>query len=148
MCYLFNECWKRASNLSFAIIKKFTKIWLQLHQFVHYEIVYFFLFYTLHSHIFSLAVQISDSPVPFERATFGGQSDSNNWSSVQEKSFCHFDYKQSFAIHFLWEHLTILTNSFISCDMFGLFRIRCQILLEQLQQALVWTCNTNSRSSK
>jgi len=52
---------------------------------------------------------------------------------MQETSICHFDIKETrlFAAHFIWEHLTILTNSFISHDMFELFRIRCQILLAQ-----------------
>jgi len=52
---------------------------------------------------------------------------------VQEKSTRNFDNKetQSFAIHFLWKRLIMLTNSFIYCDMYGLFRIRHQILLAQ-----------------
>jgi len=113
-------------------MKKFAEIWLLLHWLVHYEIVYFLLYYFLSSHIFSLKVQISDLWVPSERATPGGQSDIN-WSSVQEKYTLHFDIKetQSFAIHFQWEHLTLLKKSFISRDMFGLFRICCQILLAQ-----------------
>jgi len=66
------------SSLIFSIhMKKFAEIWLQLHRFVHYEIVYFLLYYTLYWHIFSLTGRISDSPVPSERATLGGQSDIN-----------------------------------------------------------------------
>ena len=101
-------------------MKKFAEIWLQLHQFVHYEIVYFLLYYTLYSHIFSLKIRTLGLQVPTEKTTIGGQFDSNR-RSVQENPTFHFDNKetQSFAIHFLWEHLTILTNSFISCDMFG-----------------------------
>ena len=37
-------------------MKKFVEIWLQLHQFVHYETVYFLFYYTLYPHIISLTV--------------------------------------------------------------------------------------------
>jgi len=47
-------------------MKKLAEIWLQLHWFVHHEIVYFLLYYTLYSHIFSLKVRISDSQVSSE----------------------------------------------------------------------------------
>ena len=97
-------------------MKKLVEIWLQLHWFVHYEIVYFLLYYILYSHIFSLIVRISDSRLPSERATIGGQSDTN-WNSVHKKSTRHFDNKetQSFAIWNIWQF------SIMSCDMFGLF---------------------------
>jgi len=75
-------------------MKKFAEIWLQLYRFVHYETVYFLLYYTLYWHIFSLTGRMSDSPLPSERATLGGQSDIN-WSSVQEKPTRHFDIKET-----------------------------------------------------
>jgi len=77
---------------------------------------------SINSHIFLLKIQISDLRVPSERATLGRLNDTKG-SSVHVKSIHHFDNKetQSSVKHFLWKHLTILTNSFISRDVFGLF---------------------------
>jgi len=49
-----------------------------------------------------------------KRATLGKQNDTK-CSSVHRKSTRNFDNKetQSSTKYFLWEHLTILTNSFI-----------------------------------
>ena len=72
-------------------------------------------------------------------------------AQYKKKSSCHFDIKETqlFAIHFLWEYMIILTNSFISCGMFGLFWIHCQMQSWAIPTSyIVRTCNTNYRYSQ
>ena len=84
----------------------------------------FQLHFPFSSNIFSLEIRISNSQVPWERATLGEQDDTN-WSSVDEKSARHFNSKggQLLLVHFLWNIIQYSINSFISRDVVGLFQI-------------------------